>query len=84
MTTNEQKVGKYQALDEAIVLQISVLKAATFTQINGGEPRKIADSLATKDRHGWPEGWRLIDRRLQALRKAGRITYSRKEGWKTP
>ena len=27
---------------------------------------------------------RYIDRRLQALRKAGRITYNRKDGWAAP
>lgn len=27
-------------------------------------------------------GWRIVDRRLQALRKAGKIKYQRKpEGW---
>lgn len=28
--------------------------------------------------------WRIVDRRLQALRKAGKIVYSRNHGWSRP
>lgn len=27
------------------------------------------------------EVWRVVDRRLQALRKAGKIGFNRKDGW---
>lgn len=43
---------------------------------------EIANSLAKPDRHGATTGWRVIDRRLQALRKAGKITHDRKTGWR--
>lgn len=43
--------------------------------------RKQADALATPNRRGEREGWRVIDRRLQALRKAGKLAYDRKAGW---
>lgn len=76
---------KYKALDEAIWLAISVEKANSFNTINSGETRRLADAMAKPDRDdGYPESWRLIDRRLQALRKAGRIFYSRAKGWTAP
>lgn len=37
------------------------------------------DKHAKADRYGGPNGWRLIDRRLQALRKAGRIEFVKKQ-----
>lgn len=39
------------------------------------------DKHAPRDRYGKPNGWRAIDRRLQALRKAGRIKSDPKLGW---
>lgn len=37
--------------------------------------------LSINGRHPQPE-WRVIDRRLQALRKAGKIKHSSGAGWK--
>lgn len=36
---------------------------------------------AVPDRHKF---YRIIDRRLQALRKKGALTYTRKAGWTKP
>lgn len=41
-------------------------------------------AVANEGKRGWNEtpAWRIVDRRLQALRKAGLIRYQRKpEGW---
>jgi hypothetical protein len=72
---------KYAELDEAIVLKIGVAKARTFHQIASGDLRRMADAIATPDRYGDRPGWRVIDRRLQALRKSGKLSYSRNTGW---
>lgn len=37
------------------------------------------DKHAKPNRYGDQNGWRLIDRRLQALRKAGRIEFVKKQ-----
>lgn len=50
----------------------------TFTQLEGHQPLKeMAKPFCanTTSRFG-PEPFRIIDRRLQALRKAGRIAYN--------
>lgn len=39
------------------------------------------DKHTPRDRWGNANGWRAIDRRLQALRKAGRIKADPKLGW---
>lgn len=39
------------------------------------------DKHVSRDRWGNTNGWRAIDRRLQALRKAGRIKADPKLGW---
>lgn len=49
--------------------------------ISGGDLLRRADAIAPRDRFGGANGWRLIDRRLQALRKKGDLTYSSKAGW---
>lgn len=43
--------------------------------------RKEADALAKSDRRGDIEGWRVVDRRLQALRKRGSIAWGPR-GWR--
>ena len=69
----------YTELDAAILARLGEGRA-TFTQLQGGKVQRAADEFGT-GLHGMP-AWRFIDRRLQALRKAGLITYQRKpEGW---
>lgn len=43
--------------------------------------RKQSEALAIPDSCGDRCGWRVVDRRLQALRKAGKIKTDRKTGW---
>ena len=78
----------YTALDAAILAVITAAPPATFQAINtdrGVLEHSSRLAAATRDT---PE-WRMVDRRLQAMRKASRIRYQRKpEGWvlvdKTP
>lgn len=55
----------YSALDDILVRFIKREIHATFGQIQDG----------CKDSDGKHRDFRLLDRRLQALRKAGRITF---------
>ena len=74
----------YTNIDAAICAR---LKSGpnTFTQLQYGDVQKEAKKLEhedTKKRGSWPtSAFRFIDRRLQALRKSGKITYSTKSGW---
>ena len=70
----------YSALDAAIVQRIRD-GASTFSAIDAREVSEIANDLATPDSRGRRCGWRLVDRRLQALREAGRIAYTARSGW---
>lgn len=72
--------GKFDQLDGLIVSRIT-RAPCTFTELQGKGLRDAADALVKADRHGFKEGSRLIDRRLQALRKAGRIVYSKGRWW---
>ena len=56
---------KYQQIDEKIILSVRSGKR-TFTDI-----------WLTLDK----VGFRVVDRRLQAIRKRGLLKYSRKTGW---
>lgn len=47
-----------------------------FFNINAGEVAQEAKVLS-----GGYDSWRLIDRRLQAMRKKGVIRYTRANGW---
>ncbi len=78
----------YTALDTAILAAISARAGAlSFSAMQTGaildEAQKIADAENTgKMAREKKRAWRVIDRRLQALRKAGRIRYQRQpEGW---
>jgi hypothetical protein len=67
----------YTALDGAIIDRVAK-GCVGFTTLCGAV-LKHAESLAA---HDPAPPWRIVDRRLQALRKAGRIRYQRKpEGW---
>lgn len=64
-----KKVMDYEQLDEAICQWIAGNLAGH--PANSGRLQEIASGFI----HGG-EPWRLIDRRLQALRKEGRIQYT--------
>lgn len=73
----------YEELDAAIVARITTVGSATYADLRK-ETENLADAMIAPDR--WdksPNGWRLIDRRLQAMRKAGKIVYKR-GGWWIP
>jgi hypothetical protein len=68
----------YAEFDDAIIVALS--ECNTYSGLCG-RLETWANEIAGKDRHGGPNGWRLIDRRLQALRKAGKVTFTRRNGW---
>lgn len=66
---------KFKAIDEAIITEIAMMPGcATFASI-WPKVSKVAEATDSKD------ATRLVDRRLQALRKSGKLSYTRKEGW---
>ena len=78
----------YTKLDAAILARIAELGCATFTRLQSGDVQMISEEAAAEHNKTvalkWKlkPGWRFIDARLQALRKAGRIRYQRQpEGW---
>lgn len=90
MTNDKTPMSKYDftTLDAAIVIAIATSNGPlSFTTMFAGtvaeEAQKAADA-ENISRPAWQErtAVRMVDRRLQALRKAGRIQYVRKpEGW---
>lgn len=69
----------YTELDGAILAAIKADAPVTFASITLAV-RSTAEKLAHTERQG--QAWRVVDRRLQALRKAGKIRYQHKpEGW---
>lgn len=71
----------YSEIDSAILKRIYEHGPQTFTELSGALG-SIADPLARPDRFGARDAWRVIDRRLQAMRKAGKIVPDRKTGWR--
>ena len=67
-------MSKYTELDAKIIQSIA-RKKNTFIQISGAV-RELSYALAE-----WTgqESFRIVDRRLQALRKAGKIVFSNKQ-----
>jgi hypothetical protein len=66
-------VHKYATLDDELLAAIRG-KSCSFKELQA-KPNIIglADELAPKNSLGGEMGWRLIDRRLQVLRKSGKI-----------
>lgn len=85
MATNNQA---YVDLDKKIESRVNAHVATRDGSLSFGSLSVAlsahANTLVPANRHGEEQGWRLIDRRLQALRKAGRLAYSRKSGWTIP
>lgn len=63
----------YSALDEGIVLHLKNILANVHPTAADHLLRVAADALGRKYRRDDDGPFRLIDRRLQALRKAGKI-----------
>ena len=71
----------YTRLDAAILAAIQTAQPAIFSAFAySGAVKRHSQELDHTEKNG--ESWRVVDRRLQALRKAGQIRYQRKpEGW---
>jgi hypothetical protein len=75
-----KNVGKYSELDIAILAAIGE-GCTAFWHIQY-RVRLKAEKVTPKDRFtGEIRPWRIVDRRLQTLRKSGVITYLRGSGW---
>lgn len=72
----------YAALDAAILDRVKDRGAVTFCEIAHHRPAEAeSEKLASAEFEKAP-AWRIVDRRLQHLRKSGQIKYQRKpEGW---
>lgn len=71
-------MDKYSALDAKIIGAIGGGRRG-FGEVCAAardEAKTLESSPGEK-----AEGWRIVDRRLQALRKAGKIRYARNSGW---
>ncbi len=66
--------NKYQARDDAICAHIS---KGCGHATNSSALEAIARPLLASNKTPFPVAWRLIDRRMQAMRKAGRLVYER-------
>ena len=80
MTT---KTSKYAALDALILAAIDETPKK-FVSVNAGAVRQESERLAREEcrptTRGEVVGWRIVERRLQALRTAGKIRATSK-GW---
>lgn len=68
----------YTALDAAILDKI-IYGAKTFSLIDTGEVSEQANIIALLNGRSMHDGWRVTDRRLQALRKKGAIVFHNRE-----
>lgn len=69
-------LNKYAQLD-AKLIELIKSGAGTFNAIAA---RADVAALTAPHETATTEGWRVVDRRLQALRKAGKIAFSRDVG----
>ena len=69
--------NKYQVLDDAICAHIA---AGLGHATNSSALEAIARPLLASNKTPFPVAWRLIDRRMQTMRKAGRLVYERTKG----
>lgn len=76
-------MSKYKKLDDLIVASIDDTPKK-FAAINTGAVREESERLAREEcrptTFGEVVGWRIVDRRLQAVRKTGQIRSTSK-GW---
>jgi hypothetical protein len=71
-------MSKYENLDKAILNKMGG-HPQMFGAINVRDVREECERIASGDPKK-AEGFRILDRRLQALRKAGKIKFTKK-GW---
>ncbi|HIE4193445.1 MULTISPECIES: hypothetical protein [Burkholderia] len=76
-------MSKFQKLDALIVASIDATPKK-FAAVNTGAVREESERLAREEcrptTFGEVVGWRIVDRRLQAVRKTGKIRSTSK-GW---
>ncbi|KGV26887.1 hypothetical protein [Burkholderia pseudomallei] len=76
-------MSKYKKLDDLIVASIDDTPKK-FAAVNTGAVREESERLAREEcrptTFGEVVGWRIVDRRLQAVRKTGQIRSTSK-GW---
>lgn len=69
---------KYDEIDNAIMVEMDA-SPVSFNQLHSRNVFILcAEYAKTENRNN--TDWRILDRRLQALRKAGKITFTGK-GW---
>ena len=71
---------QYDKLDGLILAALKV-RSETFTFLYCGKVRAECDRL---EESGCGESFRVLDRRLQALRKKSKIWFHPKNGWTLP
>ncbi|KVO11739.1 hypothetical protein [Burkholderia ubonensis] len=76
-------MSKYEKLDALILAAIDGTPKK-FAAINVGAVRQESERIGREESRpttfGEVIGWRIVDRRLQVLRKGGKIKYTSK-GW---
>ena len=77
MTADTIDTHKYARIDSAILARL-VLNCAQFCQLWTADRRIECDRLA---RETGRDSYRILDARLQALRKQGRIKFLPATGW---
>lgn len=68
---------KYKELDDAICAHI---RSGMGHPTNSRALDELAKPLLAANKTPYPVAWRLIDRRIQVMRKAGRLVYERTKG----
>ena len=71
------EANKYHELDEAICAHI---RSGRGHPMNSSAIEAVALPLLATNKTPFPVAWRLIDRRMQSMRRAGRLAYERKKG----
>lgn len=69
-------MSKYNELDELVLSKINNIPVP-FMYLHAGEIHSLCETLSAKKY----EGFRVLDRRLQALRKKGLIKSIPGKGW---
>jgi hypothetical protein len=74
-----KNASKFDVIDKAILARMTA-QPLPFGAINVGPVREESERLAKSDGKELKDAFRFTDRRLQALRKAGKIRATTK-GW---
>jgi hypothetical protein len=69
---------KYETLDKLILTRLTNSIGVPFCLLNNSEIHLECGRIAGPRE----ETFRVLDKRLQALRRAGKIVFERKTGWR--